>query len=301
MSINFLNKLLKLHNIDTKYAEQIYEITDDDYDLNIKISKKYINQEGGALNREFMFDNKKYLFFKTETKDKVQYSIKHQNIEFYNNDKNNESLNCLLIYIPKTNPADASIKNINVYPECYDIKKTQVNGSLLLDIALNFIKFMKDRYNINKITLIDESYKKCKFTNESIHFPILYTFMYGTTWYGRRGFIPYSEDKNINTFLLKKFESNKKLYHELKIKDYPLKEKILIAHKKLSINKKFDKLLIDEIINFINKYPNEKLSVFIKKFIGNEQFCALFQNFYFMLAEDLKIYDFTGKKFIKYI
>ena len=57
------------------------------------------------------------------------------------------------IFISKTNPAIASIKNINAYPECYDTKNTQMNGSLLLDIALEFIKFMKNRYNIKKIIL----------------------------------------------------------------------------------------------------------------------------------------------------
>ena len=183
MSINHLNKLLRLHDIDTKYAEQLYDKTDLDYDLDIKINEKYINQEGGSKVREFIFSNKKYLFFKSESKNSIQYSIKHQNTEYYENDINNESLNCLLIIISKTNPASASIKNINVYPECYDSEKNQVNGSLLLDIALNFIKFMKDRYKINKITLIDESFKKCKLTNEIIHFPILHTLMKGTTCY----------------------------------------------------------------------------------------------------------------------
>lgn len=49
----------------------------------------------------------------------------------------------------------------------------------------------------------------------------------------------------------------------------------------------------------IYKYLNEKLSIFIKKFINNSQFCILFQDFYFTMAESIGIYDFSGKKFIK--
>ena len=96
-------------------------------------------------------------------------------------------------------------------------------------------------------------------------------------------------------------ENNKKLWSELKIKNYPLKEQLIKSYN-LLINKKIiNKVYYDEILDYINKHQEEKLSVFIKKFIDNNQFCGLFQDFYFTMADNLQIYDFTGKKFIKYI
>ena len=160
---------------------------------------------------------------------------------------------------------------------------------------------MKDHYKYNKIILQDNSYKKCHDFN--IELCKMYTLMYGDTWYGKYGFLP-AKDYSIDKIKFKKYEKNKSIMGNIKMKDFPeLKQYLensfesvknagnIIANKKM-IMKLYDKYYQKNIL----------LKNFIKIFLEDyDKSCLLFYSFYESLYDDLGLADFYKQSYIKQI
>lgn len=181
---------------------------------------------------------------------------------------------CILVFIQdKTNYAQ--IHNLSNLPDCTEnaVFPKEGGGKILLNFIMNYLKNNKDKYNINNITLTDNSYIRCKEPKKEIYHNIslgdIYLLKYGKTWYESNGFIP-------NRSMNKKYsENNIKIMNTKKVKDYPelyerLKEleknynlKKLIERKKDMLLKDFFKLLFKNVDNFCYMIKDEIINIFI--------------------------------------
>jgi hypothetical protein len=99
------------------------------------------------------------------------------------NAKNN--INCILIRINKEEKS-AEILGIGYYPFCFTNKqikhfKGKTSGALLLKLALKLVNEVKDHYKLEKVTLQDNSQKKCH--GFDIDLSKMYILMNGDTWF----------------------------------------------------------------------------------------------------------------------
>ncbi len=221
------------------------------------------------------------------------------------------NIDCLLIRINKKEKM-AEILGIGYYPYCFtneQIKhfRGKTGGSLLLRLALKIVEEIKDQYKIEKITLQDNSHKLCH--ENQIDLSKMYILMYGETWYGNYGFIPYDSANGIeHKFGIKKYGKNKDIMNKVKVKDVPqLKKYILDSYNNiLKNNEDVEDLMLkkEELMEMYNKYKNEDrlLKDFIKKFLVKyDKTCLLFYAFYEALFDDLDLADFHGKYYVKYV
>lgn len=160
---------------------------------------------------------------------------------------------------------------------------------------------MKSHYKYNEIVLQDNSHKKCH--GFDIELSKMYTLMYGETWYGKYGFLPATKgevDKN----KVKRYERNKKIMNETKLKDVANLKSYLIQSFK-SVKGAEDILLKkDKVMKLYQEYydDNRSLKSFIKKFLEEyDKSCLLFYAFYGSLYEDLDLTDFQKQSYIKNI
>ncbi len=116
------------------------------------------------------------------------------------------------------------------------------------------LKKFKDKLNINKISLTDNSIKK--YNNKNIKLSTMLTLLTGDTWYGKYGFRPIEE------YLIKKYENNKKIMNTITLKDIDLikylkmtklNEKV-IEKSKIFIENHQSLLVKDYLIRFIKEY-----------------------------------------------
>ncbi|ATZ81174.1 hypothetical protein BMW23_1131 [Bodo saltans virus] len=227
------------------------------------------------------------------------------------NAKNN--VNCLLIRINKGEKS-AEILGIGYYPFCFTNKqikhfKGKTNGSLLLKLALKLVNDVKEHYNLKKITIQDNSQKKCHDFN--IDLSKMYILMHGETWYGNHGFIPYdSANKIEHKFGIKMYKQNKEIMNKITVKEIPqLKKYIINSYNNIVTDNNhtnFYNLLLqkEEIVEMYNKYKNrgKLLKDLIKNFlIKYDKSCLLFYSFYEQLFNDINLYDFHGKYYTKFI
>ena len=172
-----------------------------------------------------------------------------------------------------------------------DYRDCPKGGSNLLEIAIKFLKENKKKFNINKITLTDNSTKAC--FGKSIIFADMYTLLYGTTWYMKHGFLPYDSLFNkLNKKHLEKANNNKKIMENAKISDIPE----LINYIKKYGSDTYD---IDEFDKKIKGIQNYKITTFIRWLLKkyNEDSCTLFYNIYKKIMQDLGLISMHGKSF----
>ena len=164
-------------------------------------------------------------------------------------------------------------------------------------LAIKYLKEKKEKYNINKITLLDNSIIQCEGTTKRFIFPILYTLTHGDTWYGKYGFKPYDSynnilhEKNYSIYL-----NNKEIVLTKKISDVSI---LLEYLKKVD---KFDKLSDikkqEYVDNFHKEYDNlyihEFFKMYIKDFTNN---CKKLFKFYKDFAEKIGVKSLHSKAF----
>ncbi len=294
--MNYWDTILKLHNI---------QISNIKYDGLNNIDFEYINNSdlskekplslylgGGKII--YTYKNDKYIFFKTKDNINIIYSIKELN--------NNELMDCVLIIIEKE-AGIAHINNISNYDKCINDKK-KINGSEILDVSIDFIKYVKNKYKIKKIRLKDNSYKICKGGNK-MELSRFYILLYGDTWYGSRGFRPYTKKVGVN--MLAEYDTNLNINKRIKIKDainlieyfkrfyIDYKEKYEAQLEKNKIDTK--KNVLDNI-KFIENNPNMNLGKFLRQMLKDyEKNCVIFSSFYKNLFIDLEYFDFYTDSF----
>lgn len=284
----YWQKILNIHNIQIT-NNTINNLIDDDFENIDKLmneNPKAVYSGGSKVIHKYK--NEKYIFFKSTDNINTTYSIKELN--------NEEEMDCILISIEK-NTKIAIINNISGYEKCIN-ENRKLNGSDLLDVSIDLIKYLKNKYNLKKIRLKDNSLKPCKGTKK-IELSRLYILLYGHTWYGSRGFCPYT--KKIGMNLLEEYDINLNINKRTKIKH----ARNLIKYFEEFYNKNSDKdkiakwkSIIDENITFIKNNPELNLGKYLEKFLKNyDMNCVIFGSFYEKLFIDLGYTDFYTEGF----
>lgn len=286
----YWERILLLHNIsfNKQDLEDLVQNNELIYNhLRYNLIPKSVYSGGGKII--YNYKNEQIVFFKSVDEYSTIYSIKELN--------NNEKMDCVLIIIEK-DQKQAIIQNLSNYETCFSANKNKLNGSIMLDIAIDFIKSLKSRYSLTKIVLTDNSNKSCKNGNK-IKLSKLYIMTSGHTWYGSRGFVPFdkrNDKNNYNEILLNNYKNNILLFKTLKVKHV----------KKIFINKLQKYLSSEKIINdsikTMNNNPDLLFGYFLKYFLRNySENCSIFSKFYEELFHDLGYNDFYSISFRIYI
>lgn len=191
-----------------------------------------------------------------------------------------DEIDCIVVVIDKDKKI-AEINSIGSYTSCLDDVNINVH-STLLKITFNMLKKYKDKFNINKILLTDNSLKKCH--NKNIILSIMLILLTGDTWYGKYGFRPSTQR------LIKKYENNKKIMNTITLKDVDLIKYLLMT--------KLDEKVIESSKKFIEKHSSMLLKDYLSKFIKEyDNTCIYFYDFYEELFDDLRLYNFYKNTF----
>ena len=225
------------------------------------------DQSGGGKKLSITYNDHKYIF--EEAMDKNYYILYSK-----------EEFDCVTVIIDKENNK-AEIHGIGNYKSCLDDAIINV-GSTLFKITLKMLQKYKDKFNLKKILLSDNSIKKCN--NKDIKLPIMLTLLNGETWYGNYGFKPVEEK------LIDYYENNKKIMNTVTLKDIDL-----IKYLKMT---KLDKEIIEKTTKFIEKHESLLVKDYLTKFLKKyDKTCEYFYNFYEQLFIDLRLYDFHHRTF----
>jgi hypothetical protein len=229
------------------------------------------NQIGGGKKLKVTYEDKEYVF--EEAMDKNYYIL-----------WSIEEFECVTVVIDKDN-GNAEIHNVGNYESCLATTNTNI-GSTLLRITIAMLKKYKEKLNVRRIVLTDNSIKKCN--NKNIILSTMMILLTGDTWYGRYKFVPTEER------FVKKYNNNKKIINSTKLEDIDL-----IKY----LNKtKMSKELLQLSHKFINKHPQMLLKDYLTKLITNfDKTCEYFYDFYEELFDDLGLYDFRGRTFVLHI
>lgn len=240
----------------------------------------YLKQQGGSIENlsklTIKYNDHKYIFEKSE--------IDNDNYILYAID----GLECVSVIINFSDKT-AEIHGIGNYETCVNTTTSNQHvGSTLLKITIKMLKKYKDKLNINKIILVDNSMKKCNKVN--IELSMMLTLLNGNTWYGKYGFRPF----NGSTYELDRIK-NSKYENNIKIMDsITISKANIIKYIKLT-NKKS---LINDVENLVKSNPNYLLTDFTKSFLTNyDSTCKYFNLFYRELFDGIGLYDFHGQVF----
>ena len=258
-----------LHKIYTNIYYKNRTVTK--YFKNLKVfTKKFKSQYGGS-NLKIKYDNAEYIFEKNE--DDNIYIL-------YSADKKENT--CVTVIIDKE-LKNANISTIDSFDKC--ISNKDKVGTTLLKITLKMLEKYKNKFNIEVITLSDQSYKKCN--GKEIDMMTLSILTTGETWYGHYGFRPIIY-KNNNAKLDKiendKYNENIKIMNKLKIKDINL----IKYFEKI---KSFTPEQLDYIKNIIKNDQEVLVKDFLKRFLQEfDKTCVYFYKFYRQLYKDIKLH-----------
>ena len=228
-----------------------------------RLDKSIFLQKGGQDKEKTFkieYDGKIELEFKRINRGDNEFEI------YLSNDFDDSS--CITIQINKKTKV-ASIHNISKEKNyCFNhadfILKHQ--GTFYLKMAIKLLKKYKEKFNINKITLIDNAVITCKESSEfdkgKFNLSQSLLFTNGYTWYEKFGFKITDEKKN------KIVENSKKVIESLKIKDID-----------------FDPILLDASENKLYKFISATTINHIKKTIKDNK------NADFMLVMKHLFYD----------
>ena len=230
---------------------------------NISLNHFMRNQIGGSSKKlKIVYNDNKYVY--EEAMDDNFYVL-------YSFDK----LECVSVVIDKENRY-AEIHGLGNYKTC--IKDVTNNvGSTLLKITIKMLQKYKDKLDIKKILITDNSLKKCN--NINIKLSVMLTLLTGDTWYGKYGFRP------VDNVTIKYYEKNKMIMNTITLKDIDL-----IKYLKMT---KLDRKIIKNAKKFIEKHQTLLVKDYLSRFLKEyDRTCDYFNDFYFTLFIDLGLYDF---------
>lgn len=148
--------------------------------------KTFSNLTGGGSNKlKVTYKEHTYNFIKSE--------LDSDHFILYSQDDKIECVS-ILISIPDN---VAEIHGIANFTSCL-IDTNENIGSTLLKITLKMLKKYKEKLNINKISVKDNSQKKCNLSK-------MLFLLNGDTWYGKYGFRPRELNEYKISKLLNKF------------------------------------------------------------------------------------------------
>jgi len=230
---------------------------------------------GGNRVLSIKYDNNKYEFLEC-----------HDDNYFILYSKNEED--CVTVII---NDKIAEIHGIGNYETCS--VDTNVNvGSILLKITIKMLQKYRDKFNINKIILTDNSIKKCG--NKNIILSTMLILLTGNNWYGKYGFRPYDNiNDKLNKRLNIKYENNQNIMSSITITEANIIKYIELTKKER---------IIEDVKKLINLHPNMLLTDFLNQFLKDyDKTCKYFELFYEDLFDDLGLTTFYKQSFVLFI
>ena len=271
----YIHELLLKENM--KYKENYYN--EEHHNVlkgGMKTTKKIMEDSSKEVeNIKFVYNNHKIIFQKLDYGDQIHFSLNTL-------DNKRECLVIILsaneIQTNKKITMCADINQISMYNN-YPLVSKMYNGggTLLLKIAIEFIKSIKKEYNITIIQIKDNGEKFCK--NKKIKLWLLNTLKDGIPWYIKYDFEPYDE-VNICVHELNKVKiiANMRILNRTKTS--------IIEDEKI-----FD--ITDKKINEIyNKYKNKSILQFLNEIIKKN--CELIENIQEIIIKKLLLFDITG-------
>ena len=253
--------------------------------MNIKkFTDKYKNEKEIYKKVEVTYKNNIYIFKMYHDEDMAYYYL-------FRKDDEDQNLACLHIIVDKIKNI-CEVHNILYHPDCMaTAEMNDKKGSTLIKLAFILINKIKDRYNIKKIYLTDNSSKRCK-NKHRIELHKMMTLISGTTWYAKYGFVPK------NKFYRKQFEKNKEIMDKVYLdKVQNIEEYIIYGHKKSKSKISLTKIL-DNYKYALSK--NYKLKDFLSKFLLDyDNSCDIFYYFYEELYEQLNLANMNSVVFVK--
>lgn len=244
-----------------------------------EIFNNYINQIGGN-KKNIKIKYKKQIFTFEES------NIDEEIYVLYSTDE----LECVYVVIHNSDKV-AEIHGISNYKTCVNITFSNLNvGSILLKLTIKMLKKYKNKFNINKIILVDNSLKQCKKYN--IEFSTMMILLNGHTWYGKYGFRPFDSDTyNLNKIKNKQYDNNITIMSSITIQESNLLEYIKLTKKEK---------LINDVIELLDKTPNYLLCNYIQSFLNKDNYnktCKYFNMFYRELFDNIGLTNFRGSVF----
>ena len=249
------------------------------------------NQIGGGKKLKVTYEENEYIF--EEALDKNYYILWSK-----------DEFECSTVVID-IDTKTAEIHNISNYASCLATTNTNI-GSTLLRITIAMLKKYKDKFDINKIFITDNSVKKCG--NKNITLSTMMILLTGDTWYGKYGFRPREER------FVKKYNNNKTIMNTIELKDIDLikylkktkmcKDTLSLRSRVLdknfnSSNLHFCSDIIKISKKFIKDHPKMLLKDYLTKFIKDfDKTCEYFYDFYEDLFDDLELCYFQGRSFM---
>lgn len=208
------------------------------------------------------------------------------------NENDEEKDTCLMMTVSTDLGGDAEINILNNEGNCIsDNGLFKLSGTHILTIAIDFIKSIKSKYNVKRITLSDHATKLCG--NQKLKLSILCTLLYGHTWYGKHGFRPTSkqEDK-IN--ILDVYNKNTKIARFTKVPAIKTLRKYIddfYHHKKM-----FGTEEHNNMIKIYNMHVLSYIGGYIKYLLNNEH-CEFVKYIYEKIFHDIGCVDTTDRLF----
>jgi len=170
-----------------------------------------------------------------------------------------------------------------------EMRTFELRAPHLLKITLKMLKKYAKRLNINKISLKDNSVKKCG--DNTIQLCKMMILLTGHTWYGKYGFRPRHNIKNeIDKYKNDKYMNNVKIISKITIKDINILKYIKMT-KKDSLKMQTE----DALKNNPDMLLKDFLSRLLEKY---DKTCKYFNIFYEKLYNDIGLTDFQGGSFI---
>ena len=201
-----------------------------------------------------------------------------------------------------------NIGNVSYYKDCVEGGlKYPGGGTVLLKFTVNYIIHNKERLHAKKITLNDTSYFDCK-NGKRIELSTMYFMLNGDTWYGKERFYlssPSSNDSNHLRYgkygfrpkdppLRRLYERSKRIIKYTVLRNVPNLSKYIEE----SYNKVGSNINLQEVLEYVSKNPNMKLSQFLALFLDKfNDTCEMFYEFYHELAHDIRLDIFRGVTF----
>jgi hypothetical protein len=287
-------KRIKIKDPGDVYFKYMFEDRDlmdfiDNRNAYCHYSKGNSLQNGAGIVRKlkYTYGDKKFKLYEIKLENGYDISV-HRN-----NDMEDPET-CLHILINQELHL-AYINNISYYKNCVSTNLEHPGGGgILLKMCIQFLKDTKDRYQVNRIQLKDNSMFTCFANKEKIMLPVLHTLLYGDTWYGKYGFRPYNPDKNIeDEKLAELYDQNKIIITTTKTKDTNIFNYLYVMLD--GNNSKENKKRIDR---YYDKYKNCTIDVFFRKFMMDfQKSCVAIHGFYLNFYTSMRLYDFTHRSF----
>lgn len=254
---------------------------------NIKIFHDSIQKGGEIKDVKYTLNNRTHTFRLSVDESKEFYEI------LVLTENNYE---CVSVYIYKGTKV-AELHNMSYNRGCArEGLSSPGGGKILLEFMVNHLKQNKDKYNINRIVLKDNSFIEHPSCPEKLFLARFKMIMENTTWYIKHGFKLYDAESNKPSKLMSEvLNHNKKIIDNLKIKDVEVISILKIMQKEeknYSINVEKIKLLCDK--NPLFKDLIEALSMDMKTY-----YCliAYLLKQVFAPINKYNLFDFFGKSY----